>query len=103
MLNDFKKVVLFGIGSVADTFEKASKMVDEMVEKGKLTVNEGKELTEELKRNIKTKTEEVKDTVENKVAPLTKDDIVSILKEMNFASKDDINEIKERLDKLENK
>jgi polyhydroxyalkanoate synthesis regulator phasin len=103
MLNDLKKVFLFGIGSVADTYDKASKVIDEMVQKGKLTVNEGKELTEELKRNIKTKTDDVKDTVENKVMPLTKEDMISVLKEMNFASKDDISEINKRLSTLEEK
>ena len=48
MNDQLKKIFLAGIGSVAFTYEKASKLVDEMVEKGKLTVDEGKELSEDF-------------------------------------------------------
>lgn len=104
MLNDFKKIFLFGVGSVADSFEKGSKIIDQMVEKGKLTVNEGKELTEELKRTVKDKTEEIKFSVQsnsNESVPLTKEDFISVLNDMNFASKSDLEDIKLRLSKLE--
>jgi polyhydroxyalkanoate synthesis regulator phasin len=95
MVNEFKKLFLAGLGSAAYTYEKASKLVDDMVEKGKLTIDEGKELSEELKRNFKGKVEEVK--------PLTKDDMISILSQMNFATKDDLKNIEQRLDTLEEK
>ncbi len=52
MINEFKNILLAGIGSAAYTYEKASNLVDELVKKGRITVNEGKELSEELKRNI---------------------------------------------------
>jgi polyhydroxyalkanoate synthesis regulator phasin len=103
MLNELKKVFLLGIGSAAYSYEKAEGLVKEMVEKGKLTVNEGKELSEELKRNIQSKKEEVEQTIDQKVKPLTKEDMISVLKEMNFASRDDIEDIKNRLSKLEGK
>jgi polyhydroxyalkanoate synthesis regulator phasin len=94
MVEELKNVLLAGLGSAAYTYEKSKKIVDEMVVKGKLTLEEGKQLSEELKRNIKD--------VEVKVKPLTKADMAELLKEMNFASKDDLEEIKTRLTKLEN-
>ena len=95
MMNELKKLILAGLGSAAYTYEKASKLIDEMVQKGKLTMDEGKELSEELKRNVKDKVEDVK--------PLTKDDMISILNQMNFATKDDLQNIKQKLDILEEK
>ena len=95
MMNELKKLILAGLGSAAYTYEKASKLIDEMVQKGKLTMDEGKELSEELKRNVKDKVEDVK--------PLTKDDMISILNQMNFATKDDLQNIKQKLDMLDEK
>ena len=50
-----KKVLLAGIGAVAVTGEKSKELLDEMVKKGELTVEQGKALNEELKHNIKSK------------------------------------------------
>ncbi len=89
MVNELKKLFLAGIGTAAVTYEKASKLVDEMVEKGRLTVEEGKELSEELKKTIKSKKDEM--------MPLTKED----LDELGLVTKDDLYELKERLNRLE--
>ena len=43
-MNDLKKVLLAGIGLTAMTVDKADSFVKELVEKGRLTVEEGKEL-----------------------------------------------------------
>lgn len=48
-----KKILLAGIGAVAVTTEKSKEILDEMVKKGELTVEQGKVLNEELKHNIK--------------------------------------------------
>ena len=48
-----KKLLLAGIGAVAVTAEKSKDLLDEMVEKGELTVEQGKVLNEELKHKIK--------------------------------------------------
>lgn len=50
-----KKVFLAGIGAVATTVETATDLVDTFVEKGELTVEQGKVLNEELKHNLETK------------------------------------------------
>ncbi|MCD8155063.1 MAG: hypothetical protein LUF78_10345 [Clostridiales bacterium] len=50
-----KKVLLAGIGAVAVTAEKSKELLDELAEKGAITVEQGKALNEELKHNRKEK------------------------------------------------
>lgn len=99
MFDELKNILLAGIGSAAYTYEKANKLIDNMVEKGKLTIDEGKDLSQELKRTIATKT---KDTSE-KNKPLTKEDIKELLSQMDFATKLDLEQMKDRIAKLEAK
>ena len=58
---DMKKVLLAGIGAVATTFEKSTDLVDNLIKKGELTVEQGKILNEELKRKTKEKAKEAKE------------------------------------------
>ena len=60
---DLKKVLLAGIGAVATTIEKSKDVVDELVKKGELTVEQGKALNEELKHNFTKKTEKSVDQI----------------------------------------
>ena len=55
---EMKKILLAGIGAVALTTEKAKDLVDDLVKKGEITVEQGKVLNEELKRNVKAKVRE---------------------------------------------
>lgn len=80
---NLKSIILAGIGSVAYTYEKSADMVETLVKKGELTINQGKELNEELKRVLE------KDK-EKHVDPQTIKDITK-----------DIQDIKARLDELE--
>lgn len=59
---ELKKVFLAGVGAIAMTAEKSKELVDELVEKGELTVEQGKVLNEELKRDVSSK---VKEAVSN--------------------------------------
>ena len=43
-----KKIFLMGVGAVAETAERSEKLINDLVKKGELTVNEGKNLNEEL-------------------------------------------------------
>ena len=52
---DLKKVLLAGIGAVAVTAEKSKEVVEDLVKKGELTVEQGKVLNEELKHNVAEK------------------------------------------------
>ena len=63
---NIKKLLLAGIGAVATTAEKSKELLEDMVEKGELTVEQGKVLNEELKHNIK---KTVKENVNVSVKP----------------------------------
>ena len=83
-----KKFVLMGIGAAAMTVEKSQQMVDELVKKGELTVEQGKELNQELKRNVrktideaaeKKEAEEKKEaTLEEKIAMMSSEELENL-------------------------
>lgn len=64
---NIKKLLLAGVGAVAVTAEKSKELLDEMVEKGELTVEQGKVLNEELRHNIKKTVKENVNTGEKKM------------------------------------
>lgn len=98
-MDELKKVLLAGIGSIAYTYEKSAKVVEELVDKGRISVDEGKELSQELKRTFKDKSEEFNE----KVMPLTKENLKNILYEEDFVSRDEFNDLREQVTKLEAK
>ena len=55
-----RKIFLAGVGAAATTAETTKDIIDKLVEKGELTVEQGKVFNEELKRSAKSK---VKDHV----------------------------------------
>lgn len=67
-----RKVFLAGIGALATTVEKSQEIVDDLVKKGELTVEQGKALNTELKHKV----EEAKETSEakNEAAPAETED-----------------------------
>lgn len=65
-----RKVFLAGVGALATTVEKSQEIVDDLVKKGELTVEQGKALNAELKR----KATENKDTTGAKCDTETKED-----------------------------
>ena len=90
-----RKLILAGIGAVAVTKEKSEGILDELVKKGELTVEQGKVLNEELKHNIKQK---VKESVNVEV--VKEADTNDILNKMDDMSAEDLAAIKEKLEKL---
>ena len=69
-----KKLLLAGIGTAAVTAEKSKEVLDELVKKGELTVEQGKVLNQELKHNIKESVKKnLEETKENN-AKRTKED-----------------------------
>lgn len=93
-----KNLILAGIGTVAYTYEKGAEMVDELVTKGELTINQGKQINEELKRKLGEKKAEATGG-----KGITAEDLRDILADMNLATKEDLKELKERVARLENK
>lgn len=92
--DNIKKVILAGIGAVAVTAEKSKDLLDEMVEKGELTVEQGKVLNEELKHNIK---KTVKEKV-NAVKPSSAEELSELLDKM---TPEQIEALKEQILKKE--
>lgn len=91
MLNfsdDLKKVILAGIGAAATTAEKSKEIVDQFVRKGELTVEQGKILNEELKHTVKEKF-------------CTPTDVEEIKKDLEKVSKDELVEIKKKIEELQ--
>ena len=60
-----KKILLVGIGTAAVTAEKSKEILDELVKKGELTVEQGKVLNQELKHNIKSTVKTAADSVKD--------------------------------------
>ena len=87
-MNDLKKVLLAGIGLTAMTVDKADSFVKEVVEKGRLTVEEGKELEPELKRQSKEEAQEFLNKLDAKKSSV------------EYATKDDVKRLEEKLDAL---
>lgn len=93
---DIKKIFLFGIGAVATTAEKSKELIDELVAKGELTVEQGKILNEELKHNIK---ESFKDAAAAKNEnPPTADTVVENMDKMTA---EEIQKIKAKIEMME--
>ncbi|WP_018659924.1 phasin family protein [Allofustis seminis] len=70
MLEDLKQLGLIGLGGTFLIADKLTEKIEELVNQGKLTVQEGKELTEELIRESKADaekegSEKVKKLIEN--------------------------------------
>ena len=61
----FKNIFLAGVGATAYSFEKAQELVDDLVKKGELTVQQGKVVNEELKHNMSEKLRRAADSIEN--------------------------------------
>ena len=92
-----KKLLLAGIGTAAMTAEKSKEVLDELVEKGELTVEQGKVLNQELKHNIK---ESVKKNVNVTLKPYDPDDLKEILGKM---TPDELEALKEQISKMQEK
>ena len=58
-----RKAFLAGVGAVALGAEKSQELVEDLISKGELTVEQGKALNEELTHKVRTATEEAPDTV----------------------------------------
>ncbi|MGN1402241.1 MAG: phasin family protein [Bacillus sp. (in: firmicutes)] len=86
--SEMKKVLLAGVGAVATTVEKSSEVVDTLIKKGELTVEQGKILNEELKRSVQ------------KSAQKTKNEF-SFLDELEKLSESEIEQIKLKLAEME--
>ena len=89
-----KKLLLAGVGTVAVTAEKSREVLDELVKKGELTVEQGKVLNQELKHNIK-------DTIKTKTSPSKEAPGEDIRDTLAKLSPEQLAELKEQILKME--
>ncbi|MCC8151834.1 MAG: phasin family protein [Lachnospiraceae bacterium] len=73
-----KKIILAGIGAAATTTEKTKEVLDDLVKKGELTVEQGKVLNEELKHNVKKTFEEKPKDVSEMLHSLTPQQLAAL-------------------------
>lgn len=92
-----KKILLAGIGTAAVTAEKSKEVLDELVKKGELIVEQGKVLNQELKHNIK---ESVKKNVNVTLKPSNPDELKEVLGKM---TPDQLAALKEQISKMQAK
>jgi polyhydroxyalkanoate synthesis regulator phasin len=85
-----RDLVLAGIGSIAYTMEKGMNLVDQLVKKGELTVNQGKELNRELLNRFQGKQAQPDQAV-----------IKEIIASINPATKEDFHNLEARVSRLE--
>lgn len=84
--DDLKRAFLFGVGAIAKTTEKSKELIDELIEKGAITVEQGKSLNEELKHNLQEKILEKERELNS--------DLISQIKDMKNLSDEDIQILK---------
>lgn len=92
---NLKKVMLAGIGAVAVTAEKSKELLDEMIKKGELTVEQGKVLNEELKHNIK---KTVKENVNVSVKPSSPEELTELLEKMTPKQREELQSLLKKME-----
>jgi len=74
-MNEFnealKKVLLLGIGAAALTADKSKELIEELVKRGEITVDQGKVLNEELKQKAASK---ISDSMMGRVEKMSKEE-----------------------------
>ena len=93
MLDSIHKMFLAGVGLAAMTKDKIDEHVKELVEKGKLTEKEGREIADDMLKKSKQAREDLEKQVEKLVQ--------QTLQTIQVASKKDVDELATRIEKLE--
>ena len=89
-----RTIFLAGVGAVAITGEKASVIIDDLVKKGELTVEEGKVLNEEFKKKAK-------ENLNPEAIQKNVKEVIASIDEMTKEQRDAIRSMLDRLDKKE--
>lgn len=89
MKEDFKNIILMGLGAMSLTNEKARELKEELLKKGEEVYEKGKVANEELKHNIDQK---IKDsvTVVYTSSDLSKEELANKIKALSDEDKKEI-------------
>ena len=93
MIESLRKLGLLGIGAISITEEKIKQVVDELVEKGEVSKEEGKTLVHEL---MTEKTKQMQE-FEEKITG----DVQNAIERSKVASKDDLLRLEDKIAELE--
>ncbi|MEM7103079.1 MAG: phasin family protein [Bacteroidota bacterium] len=91
----FKKIIYTSAGMVAATAEKLQKGIDELVEKGKITKEEGKKVVDDLKEDTESRKKEFEEKV--------KDVVDNVFKTFKVPSPGEMEKLYQRIEALEAK
>ncbi|RJQ43590.1 MAG: hypothetical protein C4534_07785 [Gaiellales bacterium] len=91
----FQRVMLLGIGAASLTREKIEELVNDLVEKGRLTTEEGRELLDEATGRARKEGMNIKE--------MAADTYQDALRAMNVATRESVEELERRLEVLEAK
>ena len=89
MFDLIKKTMLTGVGLAAMTREKVEELAKELIEKGKLSEKEGKELVDDMVKRSEKAKKDLDNNMENMVT--------KILKKMDVATKKDIARLEKKI------
>lgn len=92
-MDSIHKMFLVGMGLAAMTKEKIDEHIKELVEKGKLTEKEGREMADEMLKKSKQTAEDLEKQVEKLVQ--------RALGKLQVPSKKEVEELAARIEKLE--
>jgi len=93
MLDSIHKMFLAGVGLAAMTKDKIDEHIKELVEKGKLTEKEGREMAEDVLK----KSEQAKKDLQKQVEEY----VQKVLNKLQIPSKEEVEELAARIEKLE--
>ncbi|MCR5294198.1 MAG: hypothetical protein K6E30_03330 [Lachnospiraceae bacterium] len=96
-----RTVFLVGVGAIAITGEKSKALIDELVKKGELTVEEGKILNEDMARKLNEKAE----GLDEKVEKLKPENVARVFREamadLDSMTKEARSALRAKLDELD--
>ena len=93
--SNFEKIIMAGVGAITKTAETAGDLLDELVKKGALSVEQGKALNEELKHDIKK-------GVDSAVQKVQSSAVSRFVDNMDRLSPEEIERIRAKIDEIEN-
>ena len=89
----FKKAVLVAVGATAVTVDKINGVVDELVDKGEMSEQQGKSFKEEIKEKARSE----KESLEKRFTDITQKATTKVLREIGVVTKKDLEEMEERI------
>ncbi len=91
MEDAFKRLLYAGVGIAASATEKVESTIDSLVEKGKLSDNEGKKIIDEFLEKSETRREEFDDKFKG------------FVEKFGYTKSGDLDELRKRVEELEAK